>query len=251
MYNGQGQKLYTLGSSDFGNLIYSLDGENYSHANFEIEGIAAGEYTIYYKLANDDNINIPETKTIKVNIAKATPKITPPTPIEGLVYNGQGQNLYTLGSSDVGTLGYSLDGKSYGTDFVISGFEAGEYTIYYKLWDDDNINIPETKTIKVTIAKSTPKITPPTPIEGLVYNGENQVIFKQGSTDIGELLYSIDGKDWDPGVWARVAAGEYTVYYKLADNPNINIPEPKSIKVTIASAQNNQDNPNNPDNPNN
>ena len=188
--------------------------------------------------------------TITFTINKATPTIQPPIPIEGLVYNGYNQDLFTYGSTNIGSLKYSLDGENWNST-IQPKLLSGEYTVYYTLSNDPNINIPEVQSIKCTIAKATPKITPPTPIEGLVYNGDNQKLFTKGSTDIGTMVYSfsLDSEIWVTEYLASIEACEYIIYYKLKNDPNINIPEVQSIKCTIATANGNNNNNGNPSTP--
>ena len=54
-YKGSEQELVTKGDTDFGTLLYSLDGTNYST---DIPTATdAGTYTVYYKVIGDDNHN--------------------------------------------------------------------------------------------------------------------------------------------------------------------------------------------------
>ena len=74
VYNGEAQELVTAGETNFGTLLYSLDGEKYSA---EIPTATdAKTYTVYYKVAESDNWNAFEAKTIEVVIAKAPLTIT-------------------------------------------------------------------------------------------------------------------------------------------------------------------------------
>lgn len=54
-YKGSAQELVTTGDTDFGTLLYSLDGTSYS-ADIPTE-TNAGTYTVYYKVAGDANHN--------------------------------------------------------------------------------------------------------------------------------------------------------------------------------------------------
>ena len=62
VYSGKSQELVTAGKTNFGTLLYSLDGEKYSA---EIPAATdAKTYTVYYKVEGSDNWNALETKTI-------------------------------------------------------------------------------------------------------------------------------------------------------------------------------------------
>ena len=66
IYNGSAQALVNAGNTDFGTLLYSLDGQNYSD---DIPtGTDAGTYTVYYKVEGSDNWNAVAAQTIEVTI---------------------------------------------------------------------------------------------------------------------------------------------------------------------------------------
>ena len=66
IYNGSAQALVNAGNTDFGTLLYSLDGQNYS-ADIPT-GTDAGTYTIYYKVEGSDNWNAVAAQTIEATI---------------------------------------------------------------------------------------------------------------------------------------------------------------------------------------
>ena len=78
------------------------------------------------------------TFTKSFNIVKATPNVTEPV-ANVLAYNGEAQALITAGSTDFGTLLYSLDGENYSEE-IPSAVNAGTYTIYYKVEETRNFN---------------------------------------------------------------------------------------------------------------
>ena len=88
------------------------------------------------------------------NIVKATPAVTAPTAVADLVYKGSAQTLVNAGSTDFGTLLYSLDGQNYSAD-ISTATDAGTYTIYYKVEGSDNWNAVAAQTIQATILPST------------------------------------------------------------------------------------------------
>ena len=66
IYNGSAQALVNAGNTDFGTLLYSFDGQNYSD---DIPtGTDAGTYTVYYKVEGSDNWNAVAAQTIEVTI---------------------------------------------------------------------------------------------------------------------------------------------------------------------------------------
>ena len=83
---------------------------------------------------------------------KTDPEVTAPTPIKGLVYNGENQQLFNPGSSTGGTMKYSLDGTNYATS-ILQGKDAKDYTVYYKVTGNGTYNDVAAKSFTVTIAK--------------------------------------------------------------------------------------------------
>ena len=66
-YNGSAQALVNAGNTDFGTLLYSLDGQNYSD---DIPTATnAGTYTIYYKVEGSDNWDAVDAATVEATIA--------------------------------------------------------------------------------------------------------------------------------------------------------------------------------------
>ena len=69
IYNGSAQALVNAGNTDFGTLLYSLDGQNYS-ADIPT-ATDGGAYTVYYKVEGSDNWDAVDVQTVDVNIALA------------------------------------------------------------------------------------------------------------------------------------------------------------------------------------
>ena len=84
-------------------------------------------------------------------IVKATPTVSAPTPINTLIYTGEAQSLVTEGSTNFGTLLYSLDGENYSAD-IPTATNVGDYTVYYKVNESDNWNAVDAQTVTVAIA---------------------------------------------------------------------------------------------------
>lgn len=91
-------------------------------------------------------------------IIKTDPTYTAPTGKENLEYTGEAQALLNAGSTNDGTIKYSLDGTNWGTN-VPTGTEAQTYTVYWKLEGDANHNDVAQTTISVEIASAAPTLT--------------------------------------------------------------------------------------------
>lgn len=129
------------------NLIQGTDYE-YSYTNNTNVGTA--KVTVTFK---GDYASLGYVEK-EFNIVKATPAVTAPTAVADLVYNGSAQALVNAGSTDFGTLLYSLDGQNYSAD-IPTATDAGTYTIYYKVEGSDNWNAVAAQTIQATILPST------------------------------------------------------------------------------------------------
>jgi len=90
---------------------------------------------------------------VKKNIEPS--EYTVPTAKTNLIYNGEAQSLINAGSATCGTMKYRLASTSYSTD-IPSGTDAGDYTVYYKVFGDSNHNDTEEASLVVSIAKASP-----------------------------------------------------------------------------------------------
>ena len=149
VYSGKAQELVTAGETNFGTLLYSLDGKDYSEKIPAASDVNA--YTVYYKVASSDNWNGVDAKTVETSIAKADVSVTAPE-AKTLVYSGKGQELVSAGSTNFGTLLYSLDGKDY-SEKIPAASDVNAYTVYYKVASSDNWNGVDAKTVEVKIAE--------------------------------------------------------------------------------------------------
>lgn len=86
-------------------------------------------------------------------IIKTDPTYIAPTAKENLKYTGEEQALLNAGSTDDGTIKYSLDGTNWSAN-VPTGTEAQTYTVYWKLEGDANHNDVEQASISVEITQS-------------------------------------------------------------------------------------------------
>lgn len=230
-YNGEAQELITAGTAEGGEMLYSLDGENYST---EIPvGTEAGDYTVYYKVEADDNHNGTEPESLSVTIGKADITLKAPVAQTALVYSGEAQELITAGTAEGGEMQYSTDGETYTTEIPV-GTNAGDYKIYYKVVADANHNDSgEADSLVVTIGKADVTLTLPK-AQMLTYNGEAQKLITAGTAEGGEMQYSTDGETYATEVPVGTEAGSYTIYYQVIADANHNGADADSLVVAIA-----------------
>ena len=232
VYNASAQELLNAGSSNDGTISYSSDNENWGSSI--PQGTNADSYTVYWKLTGDANHNDVASTAISVSIAKVTPTVTAPTAKTGLVYDGTAQELVGAGSTDFGTLQYSIDDETYST-IVPSVTNAGDYTVYYKVVGDSNINDVVARSVSCSIAKVTPTYTAPAGKADLEYTGSSIELVNAGSTDYGTMQYSLDNSNWSISTPTAMDAGTYTVYWKIVGDSNINDVAGTGISVTITA----------------
>ncbi len=231
VYNKLSHELVTAGTTSFGTLLYSLDGENYGT---EIPTATdAKTYTVYYRVDKDgENVILP--RTIKVSIAKIPLTVTAKNKIiaygddpanDGVEYDGfvGEENASVLG----GELSYSYSYKKLD--------KAGEYTITPSGLTSGNYEITFAAGT-LTVKKADVSVEAPVAKEKLVYSGKSQELVTAGKTNFGMLLYSLDGKKYSSEIPAATDAKTYTVYYKVEGSDNWNAFDAKKIEVSIAKA---------------
>ena len=97
-----------------------------------------GNYTATVTAVNNDNYKLPDDNLEQnFEITTTIPEVTAPEAIADLVYSGTEQDLITAGSTNFGTLLYSLDGENYSEE-IPTGTDAYTYTVYYKVEESDN-----------------------------------------------------------------------------------------------------------------
>ena len=231
-FNGHTQALVNAGEVTGGTLLYSLDGENYGETIPQATN--ADTYTVYFKVDGEGNYQDIPADSIAVAIAKAAPMFVAPLAHEGLVYNGNAQELVSTGAVTGGTLKYSLDGENYGLT-IPTGTNAGEYTVYFKVDGDENHNdisadFVQVAISKANVAKSNPKAN------NLTYNGTAQALISAGNVSAGSIEYALGEGEYSETIPASTNAGDYVVNYRFVLSNNYEPVEGGSVAVCIAKA---------------
>ena len=150
-------------------------------------------------------------------------------------YTGTQLELITAGSANGGTLKYSLDGSNY-SENIPRATDAGNYTVYYKVFGDSNHNDSQVQSLTVSIAKAGCVVTSPTGKINLKYTGSAQELLETaGAVSGGTMNYSLakDGS-YTTTIPTGINAGTYSVWYKGIGDSNHKDSTPVEIKVTIA-----------------
>ncbi len=105
----------------------------------------------------------------------------------------------------------------------VTGADAEKYDIRY----------PETASADIT--QATTSITAqPQKIDPLTYNREAQALVTAGETNVGFLVYSLDGTSFSPEIPTGTGAGTYTVHYKVEGTADYTGAAGGEIDVAIA-----------------
>lgn len=121
------------------------------------------------------------------------------------------------------------------TAAITNNINAGMATVTITAKLGGNYTFSE-QMLDFQIFKATPKVTAPTAKTGLVYNGTALELISAGSTNFGTLLYSLDDTTYSTSIPTVTNTGEYTVYYKVQGNSNVNDTTAVSISASIGKA---------------
>ena len=104
----------------------------------------------------------------------------------------------------------------------VTGADVGKYDIRY----------PETVDSEITQAAAS-ITTAPQKIDPLTYNREAQALVTAGKTNVGFLVYSLDGTSFSREIPTGTGAGTYTVHYKVEGTADYTGVAEATIVVTI------------------
>ena len=183
----------------------SLSGELSFSFDYEKNG-DVGEYSITPSGLYSDNYDISYVKG-KLTVNKAPSMVTKaPEGNTGLIFNSKAQELITAGTADGGTLKYSFEENDGYSEDIPTATEAGDYTVWYKVFGDGNHNDTDAESLSVSIAekKEEPgkdeKPVIPIPAKNIVINipegspvERNSVTGEGFATDVGEALADAAG----------------------------------------------------------
>ena len=184
--------------------------------------IPASEYTVTYR----DNVNVGSSAAVIITdnaggnyevsgsksfaITQGQAVLTGTPRANDLTYNGQAQDLVSVGTASGGQLMYSLGDENRYQDTVPAETNAGQYIVYYKVKGDGNHLDSSSAYVYVTIKPKT--VTSPV-IQFAVGNGQPQDSYSVGYS--GEYhTPSVIVKDGNDTIAGPNDSGpEYTVAY--------------------------------------
>ena len=226
VYYGDTFKLTTSGGSGDGTVTWGAVGGKAdidTDGNVTITGV--GEVTINVVKAGDANYQ--QTSTQWTFTAAPKP-ITASIVVDNKDYDGTtaatvaSAGITTINSDtvtiDPASITAAFDTPHAGTGKTVTldtskvkvtGDGAAKYAISY----------PATVTANINKATTTVD-TAPAAITPLTYNGQPQTLVTVGQTNVGFLVYSLDGANFSREIPTGTNAGTYTVYYKVDETPD-------------------------------
>lgn len=205
---------------------------------------SGGTYKVAWRITASDEVDGLDEQIIEVTIGQADPTYVI-TGKSNLTYTGENQVLVNIEGYG-GTLyfeKFTLVNGSYisGGGFVPEIPEGKYATKYMIFWySDENENYKALgsesnyRSLDVEIGQAENSCTPPEPVEGLVYDGNNHDLVTAGTAEHGTMLYSLEQDGTYSGdIPVGCDAGTYTVWYKVEGDEGYASIEPQSVEVTI------------------
>ncbi|MCQ2517438.1 MAG: hypothetical protein MJ119_01635, partial [Lachnospiraceae bacterium] len=251
-YTGTDQALVTAGSvKDVqGNLcentmLYSLTGEAADYSTTLPTAKEVGEYTIYYKVAGNDNYNEYTASTVTASIGKVDRTDIPSVIMSGYTFDTTetlpAPSLDATPEENPEVVFYYNTENSYAgatewKDITSTTLNAGTYYMFAELGITESYAACKTEIVSFTVEKAESTCIAPAAIPDLKYNGWDLWLVSEGSTEDGTLVYSLTGNDDDYSESRPSGknAGSYIVYYKVLGDANHKDSEPASVNVSIA-----------------
>lgn len=221
------------GNSGNGTVTYSYKVSTADDSTYTSEKpTEIGNYTVRAVIGETTNYN-GAAVTDDFEITKGI--LNPSVSLDGWTYGENANTPTVTGNTGNGQVvyQYSVQGANSYSDEIPTN--AGSYTVKAIIGETEKYLGGEA-TCDFTIAPADSSATAPAPIEGLVYNGNEQTLVTAGTAQGGEMQYSLDGITYSPTLPAGINAGEYTVYYKVVGDSNHNDTAPAAVTVTISPA---------------
>lgn len=277
-YTGSAQELLKGGATATANgfsvpVIYTLDPTAETVVKFDnyadVKATDAGNYTVYYKVAETDNYNGSDWTELASgkSIAKATTATFNVSAATGLVFDNTDQALLALTDGAKPIVPFGLEGLQYQIDGgewtafttldAITGKSAkngAAYAVKFKIPETANWENIESAAINVTIAKATTTFTTePTFADEFEYDGQaHQLITNPGVAEFGAtpsfaLRYkragsntfggwiTIHGSNWSENYELRTAtnAGVYEIAYCTKTTDDLIKADTKYKRITV------------------
>ena len=231
IYSGNAQALVNAGSTAHGKLLYSLSKDG-AYSETVPTGTDAGEYTVWYKVAGDNNHTDTQPASVTVTVAPKTVTATVTVSGSSLTYTGDPLKPGVIvkdGDTVISPEEYDVSYKD--------NVNAGTATVTVRNKAGGNYTVSGSTTFEIGKAASDVR-TAPGANTGLVYNGGEQALVTTGTALGGKLKYRLGESGGFAEALPKAAnAGTYTVYYMVEGDGNHRDSEIYSLTVTIGKAR--------------
>ncbi len=231
IYSGNAQALVNAGSTAHGKLLYSLSKDG-AYSETVPTGTDAGEYTVWYKVAGDNNHTDTQPVSVTVTVAPKTVTATVTVSGDSLTYTGDPLKPGVI-VKDGDTV---ISPEEYDVSYR-DNVNAGTATVTVRNKAGGNYTVSGGTTFEIGKAASDVK-TVPGANTGLVYNGGEQTLVTTGAALGGKLKYRLGETGGFTEALPKAAnAGTYTVSYMVEGDGNHRDSEIYSLTVTIGKAR--------------
>jgi uncharacterized repeat protein (TIGR02543 family) len=188
--------------------------------------VDAGDYTAKVKFGN-------AVASVDFTVAKAELSIT--SEVYSGTYDGAAHGITVDADDSDAVVYYAAEEltednyKTAGTTDNLTFSDAGEYTVYFYAESDNYTPVPASGSNQVSIAKAEAKATAnPTASADLKYNGEEQKLVSEGSSNDGSFVFALndsneqapDDAAFSEAIPEGKAVGTYFVWFKIKGDKN-------------------------------
>jgi len=231
IYSGNAQALVNAGSTAHGKLLYSLSKDG-AYSETVPTGTDAGEYTVWYKVAGDNNHTDTQPASVTVTVAPKTVTATVTVSGDSLTYTGDPLKPGVI-VKDGDTV---ISPEEYDVSYR-DNVNAGTATVTVRNKAGGNYTVSGSTTFEIGKAASDVR-TAPGANTGLVYNGGEQTLITAGTALGGKLKYRLGETGGFTEALPKAAnAGTYTVSYMVEGDGNHRDSEIYSLTVTIGKTR--------------
>lgn len=231
IYGGNAQALVNAGSTAHGKLLYSLSKDG-AYSETVPTGTDAGEYTVWYKVAGDNNHTDTQPASVTVTVAPKAVTATVTVSGDSLTYTGDPLKPGVI-VKDGDTV---ISPEEYDVSYR-DNVNAGTATVTVRNKAGGNYTVSGSTTFEIGKAASDVR-TVPGVNTGLVYNGGEQTLVTTGTALGGKLKYRLgESGEFTEALPKAANAGTYTVSYMVEGDGNHRDSEIYSLTVTIDKAR--------------
>ena len=236
--------LSTTGGSSSSAVTWSVTGTaatvNASTGAVKITGV--GEVTITATNPGDQNY---ESVSAQWTFTAAPKPVTASVTVADRAYDGTTDATVASAGIDIADLVNSgdtvtidetsitaeFDTASVGTGKTVT-LDASKVTVGGTDAEKYAISYPSTLTADITQATTT-ITTHPDKIDPMTYTGQPQKLVTAGKSNVGFIVYSLDGKTFSPEIPTGTNAGTYNIYYKVDGTSDYTGVDVNTVPLTV------------------